>query len=288
MTLTINKKVLIVGLGLIGGSYARGLTEKGYFVGAIDTNGESIDYALKNGIIKEGSTEVKEEFVSKYDLIIFCLYPLVFLDWIKNNQDKIKKNAIITDVTGVKCSVVYEVQSRLRKSRKDIEFIPHHPMAGKEVYGVKNSDAGIFRGANFIITPTSENSSEGIEVIKELGNVLGFRKVSILTPAEHDEMIGFLSQLTHLIAVSLMTSKESKHLVDFTGDSFRDLTRIAKINEDMWTELFLMNKNELLGQMDLFIGQIKKMRDALAIDDIETMKEMMKLSTERRKYFDEK
>ena len=99
-------------------------------------------------------------------------------------------------------------------------------------------------------------------------------------------MIGFLSQLTHCIAVSLMVCKESKHLVDFTGDSFRDLTRIAKINEKMWTELFIMNKHELLSQMDLFLGQFRKLRDALAQDDKETMQQMMRTSTERRKYFD--
>ena len=99
-------------------------------------------------------------------------------------------------------------------------------------------------------------------------------------------MIGFLSQLTHCIAVALLTCKDSTHLVDYTGDSFRDLTRIAKINENMWTELFLMNKNQLLSQMDLFLKQFKELRDALATEDSEKMKDIMRLSTKRRKYFD--
>ena len=159
-------------------------------------------------------------------------------------------------------------------------------MAGREVSGVENATDKIFSGANYIVTPTSDNTKDAIELVASIGEVLGFRKVSYLTPQEHDEMIGFLSQLTHCIAVSLMVCKESKHLVDFTGDSFRDLTRIAKINEKMWTELFIMNKHELLSQMDLFLGQFRKLRDALAQDDKETMQQMMRTSTERRKYFD--
>jgi prephenate dehydrogenase len=161
-------------------------------------------------------------------------------------------------------------------------------MAGREVYGVENNDPEMFKGANYIITPTSENTNEAIEIDKSIGEVLEFRTVAILTPEEHDEMIGFLSQLTHCIAVALMTCKDSTNLVDYTGDSFRDLTRIAKINENMWTELFLMNKNQLLSQMDLFLKQFKELRDALAKEDSEKMKEIMRLSTERRKYFDKK
>lgn len=283
MKITKDKKILIVGLGLIGGSYAEGFTHKGYFVGAITRSQKSIDYALDKGIIKEGTTEITKEFVSKYDIVIFALYPEQFTNWIEKYQDTFKSGALISDVTGVKCEIVYKIQSILRK---DVEFVPAHPMAGREVSGVENATDKIFNGANYIVTPTSDNTHDAIEAIASIGEILGFRKVSYLTPQEHDEMIGFLSQLTHCIAVSLMVCKESKHLVDFTGDSFRDLTRIAKINEKMWTELFIMNKHELLSQMDLFLGQFRKLRDALAQDDKETMQNMMRLSTERRKYFD--
>jgi len=283
MKLSNDKKILIVGLGLIGGSYAEGFTKKGYFVGAITRSQKSIDYALDKGIIKEGTTEVTKEFVSKYDLVIFALYPEQFTNWIEKYQDCFKSGIVISDVTGVKCEIVYKIQSILRK---DVEFVPAHPMAGREVSGVENATSKIFDGANYIVTPTSDNTKENIEFVASIGEVLGFRKVSYLTPQEHDEMIGFLSQLTHCIAVSLMVCKESKHLVDFTGDSFRDLTRIAKINEKMWTELFIMNKHELLSQMDLFLGQFRRLRDALAQDDKETMQQMMRTSTERRKYFD--
>lgn len=278
-----NKKILIVGLGLIGGSYASALSNKGYYVGAVTKEASSIEYALKHNIIKEGITIPSKEFIEKYDFVVFALYPKIFVEWIENYQQYLKSGIVITDVTGIKSEIVYKIQTILRK---DIEFIPAHPMAGREVYGVENSDPNLFKGANYIITPTSENTSGAIGLARTLGEILEFKSISVLTPEEHDEMIGFLSQLTHCIAVALMTCKDSRHLVDYTGDSFRDLTRIAKINEFMWTELFLMNKNQLLSQMDLFLKQFKELRDALAKEDAEKMKEIMRLSTERRKYFD--
>ncbi|MBE6131528.1 MAG: prephenate dehydrogenase [Erysipelotrichaceae bacterium] len=280
-----NKKILIVGLGLIGGSYASALSNKGYYVGAVTKDSSSIEYALKHNIIKEGITIPSKEFIEKYDFVVFALYPKIFVEWIENYQQYLKSGIVITDVTGIKSEIVYKIQTILRK---DIEFIPAHPMAGREVYGVENSDPNLFKGANYIITPTSENTPEAIGLARTLGEILEFKSISILTPEEHDEMIGFLSQLTHCIAVALMTCKDSRYLVDYTGDSFRDLTRIAKINEFMWTELFLMNKNQLLSQMDLFLKQFKELRDALAKEDAEKMKEIMRLSTERRKYFDKK
>lgn len=280
-----NKKILIVGLGLIGGSYASALSNKGYYVGAVTKDSCSIEYALKHNIIKEGITIPSKEFIEKYDFVVFALYPKIFVEWIENYQQYLKSGIVITDVTGIKSEIVYKIQTILRK---DIEFIPAHPMAGREVYGVENSDPNLFKGANYIITPTSENTPEAIGLARTLGEILEFKSISILTPEEHDEMIGFLSQLTHCIAVALMTCKDSRYLVDYTGDSFRDLTRIAKINEFMWTELFLMNKNQLLSQMDLFLKQFKELRDALAKEDAEKMKEIMRLSTERRKYFDKK
>ncbi len=275
--------VLIVGLGLMGGSYAKAFKRFGYHVMAIDKKKESIEFALENKIIDEGSTEVKKEFVGKADTVIFALYPEVFKKWIKDYQNFFKKDIFITDVTGVKSAVVYDIQDILRP---DVEFIASHPMAGREVYGVQNSDDRIFLNANFIVTPTEKNTKKAIEWCSSLGRVLGCRKISILSPKEHDEMIGYVSQLTHVIAVSLMTCKDNRHLVDYTGDSFRDLTRIARINEKMWSELFLMNKDVLLKEMDEFIAEMGTMRDLLAKEDAEGMKEKMKISTKRRGWFD--
>lgn len=276
-------RILIVGLGLIGGSYAKGLSGAGYEVGALTRGRASLDYALSGGFVSHGRTEVSEEYVSGFDILVFALYPHVFEEWIREYGSFIKKGAIVTDVTGVKSGIVSRIQDALPEG---VEFVPAHPMAGRELSGVENSDASIFRGANFIITPTERNTEKGIGVVRAMAEQLGFRKISVLGVALHDEMIAFVSQLTHCIAVALMNSKDSAHLVDYTGDSFRDLTRIARINEDMWCELFLENKEELLSQMDLFLGQFTRLRDALAESDERTMKDMMRLSTVRRSYFD--
>jgi len=279
------QNILIVGLGLMGGSYAKGLKRIGYRISAIDKNAESIKFALDNDIIDEGASEPLPELISKADTIIFALYPHVFIKWIKANQKYFKSGIKITDVTGVKSGVVYEIQSILRD---DVEFIPSHPMAGREVYGVQNSDDSIFHNANYIVTPTSKNTKEAINWCSDLGRLLGFRKVSILTPEEHDQMIGFVSQLTHVIAVALMDCNDNTKIVDYTGDSFRDLTRIANINENMWSELFLMNKQPLLDQMDSFINEMQTLRKMLSDDDKAGLCEKMKLSTKRRALFNKK
>lgn len=278
----MDNKILIVGLGLIGGSYAKGLTKNGYKVYAYNRNIDSINYAKNNGIIVDGTNEITKKFLSQFDRIIFAIYPKIFQEYIDKYGSFIKDGAIISDVTGVKSSIVDYIQGKISPR---VEFIPAHPMAGKEVTGVENADENIFKNANYIITPTDKNTDEGISFAKEIGEKLGFRKISILSPKEHDEMIAFLSQLTHCIAVSLMTCKDSEYLVDYTGDSFRDLTRIANINENMWTELFLMNKEALLKEIDSFIEHMSNLRDYIFNDNEEKIKEMMRISTARRKFF---
>ncbi|MBQ8533194.1 MAG: prephenate dehydrogenase [Clostridia bacterium] len=275
--------ILIVGLGLLGGSYAKGLKKLGFYVSAITRSQKTIDYALENGLIDSGTTEVTAEAVGNADLIIFALYPHVFTDWIEKYQAFFKSGAVITDVTGVKGCVVHKVQDMLRD---DVEFIAAHPMAGKEVYGVENSDDAIFKGANYIVVPTERNTPEAIELCRNLGEILGFKQVAELSVDEHDQMIAFLSQLTHCIAVSLMCANNTPGLEKYTGDSFRDLTRIARINDEMWSELFLSNKDVLLKEMDRFRTSFNELYDKIKNDDREGMREMMRLSTERRKLFD--
>lgn len=283
MTINKNTRFLIVGLGLLGGSYARGLTEKGYYVEAITRGQSSCDYALEHEMVKKCTTEVKEEMIRNADVIIFALYPTTFVEWIEKYGNLIKPGTIITDVTGVKGCIVDKVQSMLPPM---VEFISAHPMAGKEVYGIENSDERIFYGANYVVVPTKRNTDEGIEACKRIGEILGFGRISEISPEGHDEMIGFVSQLTHCIAVSLMNCYEQERLERYTGDSFRDLTRIAKINENMWSELFLMNKEALLEQMELFEKNFAQLHECLKNDDREGMMEMMRISTQRRKQFD--
>ena len=276
-------KILIVGLGLIGGSYAEALSKKGYEVGAIDQKQEAIDFALRKRYIASGKTSVDKDYVGKFDIVVFALYPHAFVEWIEKYQNCLKSGAIVTDVTGVKGGVVCDVQNALRK---DVEFIAAHPMAGRECSGVENAKAEIFEGANYIVVPTEKNTQEAIELCKDLGRELGFKHISELSVKQHDETVGFLSHLTHCIAVSLMVCKESGHLADYTGDSFRDLTRIAKINDEMWSELFLLNKDEIVEQMNLFEQHFGKLKECIQNDDREGIREMMRLSTKRRKVFD--
>lgn len=283
MKLDKNLNILIVGLGLIGGSYAKGFHKQGYNVSAIDVNENSIKFALDNGLIDSGSTTIDKDLIKNADLIIFAVYPHLLVDWVKTNQHLFKSGAIITDVTGVKSCIVYDIQGLLRK---DVEFIAAHPMAGKEVYGVENADDAIFKDANYIVVATDTNTFNAIEMCKAVGETLGFARISALPPKAHDEMIGFVSQLTHCIAICLMTCSKSEHLVDYTGDSFRDLTRIARINENMWSELFLLNKDALLSQMEKFMSEFNNFYEILKNDDIDSMKEKMKQSTARRALFD--
>lgn len=283
MKIDENTNILIIGLGIIGGSYARGFTKAGYRIHAIDTNEETIEYALKNGIVAEGTTKTDRKMIESADLVIFALYPHIFREWIEKNQWYFKSGSLITDVTGVKGCLVRDIQNFLRD---DCEYIAAHPMAGCEKLGIEHSDEKIFYGANYIVVPTEKNTDEAVKTCSRIGEILRFDRISYLSPEEHDEMIGFVSQLTHCIAISLMTCNHTEKLEDYTGDSFRDLTRIARIDETMWSELFLLNKDALLHQMKLFTMEVSKLERMLMEADKEGIKDMMRRSTARRKLFD--
>ena len=285
MIVDVSKKILIVGLGLLGGSYAKALKRFGFHISAITLERRDIDYAIREGIIDRGDVTPNAHIIGEADLVIFALYPHVFVEWIEQNQHLLKSGAWITDVTGVKRSIVYRIQALLRP---DVEFIAAHPMAGREVSGVENSTEKMFVGANYIVTPTEKNTPEAIQTCMELGRLLGFSNVTTLSPEEHDEMIGFLSQLTHCIAITLMTCNDKENMEKFTGDSFRDLTRIARINDLMWSELFVANKDVLLQQMNLFMERFQDLKTMLENEDIDGMRGLMQLSTQRRALFDKR
>lgn len=273
----------IVGLGLLGGSYAMALTEKGHTVTAVDVRGEAIDWARRRGIITEGATDGFEPLLERADAVVVCLYPDVAAPWLREHQKHFKPGVLITDVCGVKGHYVDEVQSFLRE---DAEFIACHPMAGREVSGVEYADCAMFRVANFLITPTAKNTRRGIAFAHALADDLGFARVTELTCAEHDKVIGYVSQLTHAIAVSLMNANDDPHLVDYTGDSFRDLTRIAKINDKLWSELFFANREVLCDEIDAFTASLLDLREKLAAGDEAGLRALFVKSTERRRLFD--
>lgn len=270
------KKVTIVGLGLIGASYAIGLTKAGYQVFGVDTSSESIAYALENKYIVAGSKEL-DTFLKQSEIIIFAVYPQTLLSLL--NKYDFQENQIVTDVCGIKESFIAEATNLV----KPASYCSHHPMAGKEKIGIKYADPLIFRGANFLITPTLETPKYAIEVLEKLGTDLKFSNIKVITPAYHDQMIGFTSTLTHAIAVALVNSDKNPDTVAFIGDSYRDLTRIAMINENLWLELFLENKVNLLQHLENFETEIEKIKKALVTNDREQLKMLFNQSTTKRK-----
>lgn len=272
----------IIGLGLMGASFAKRLSpQKDKTIYGIDQNEQTIQTALELNIIKEGSTD-PGKLIKKCNLIILALYPTMIKPWIVENQQYLESGTILMDISGVKTNIVEPVQAILRK---DLELISIHPMCGRESRGIDFAQADIFDNANYIIVPTDKNTPKAIEAAKQLGKDLRVKNISILSCEEHDRMIGFLSQLTHVIAVSLMNTHDNSHLVEYTGDSFRDLTRIATINENLWSELFLLNKDILLDEIDQFLDATKHFRDSLEKEDIDKMKRLFIQSTNRRKLF---
>ena len=277
------KNYLIVGLGLLGGKYALELSRAGFRVSGINRSREHLQYALDNGYIEAGATEDFEDLVRHADHIIFGLYPTVLIQWMEQYDHLIRPGCIFTDVSGVKTGLVDRVQALCPPG---VEFIASHPMAGRETSSVEHAAEVNFAPANFIITPTESNTPEAIAWVTELARVLGFRRITTLSPAEHDKMIGYVSQLCHAIAVALMCANDNTSLAEYTGDSFRDLTRIARINDKMWAELFLWNKDCLVSEIDQFSDALQQMKAAIQADDRETLEAMFRLSTQRRTAFD--
>lgn len=281
--LDTSKKYLIVGLGLLGGKYALELTHAGFTVKGINRSAANLQWALDNGYITEGKNENFENLIQEADHIIFGLYPNQLLTWVEKYKQYFKPGLIFTDVSGVKANLVEPIQEMLPEG---VEFISSHPMAGREVSGVQNAALVDFAPANFIITPTAKNTTAAIIWCTELAQTLGFRRITTLTCQQHDAMIGYVSQLCHAIAVSLMCASDNSKLAEYTGDSFRDLTRIAKINDKMWSELFLWNKDNLVAEIDQFDASLQKMKQLLMDSDKEGLEEMFRLSTQRRTAFD--
>lgn len=272
--------IVIVGLGVIGGSYAMALKEAGYKnVYGIDINEETIIKAKEIGIILDGNSE-GSEFISNADLVVISLYPDLVKEFIETHKDNFKKGAIITDVTGVKEVFVEEINRILPK---DIDFIFGHPMAGREKKGIDYATNSVFKGANYLITVTESNKEENIQLIEKLAFEIGFKRVRRITPKYHDEMISFTSQLPHAIAVALINSdEEGRDTGSFIGDSYRDLTRIANINEKLWSELFLSNKKNLIESIDGFILEMQKIKEAIEDEDKETLESLFIKSSTRR------
>lgn len=271
-------KVLIVGLGLIGGAYAYRLSNKGYEVYGSDINSFAIDYAKKNKFIIDGDTD-PSKYLSNMDLVILAIYPQAIINFLTKYNKYLNENQIITDVCGVKTSFVKEAVILA----KPAVYLSHHPMAGREKIGIEYSKECVFEGANFLITPIDDETEKEVEILKKIGLDLGFNRISVMDISKHDRMIGFTSQLTHAIAVSLVNSDRDEDTKNYIGDSYRDLTRIAMINETLWSELFLENRIFLLNHINSFEKQLNLLKEALLDDDKEALEKLFISSTKIRK-----
>ncbi|WP_294400881.1 prephenate dehydrogenase [uncultured Clostridium sp.] len=273
-------KIVVVGLGVIGGSFTMALKKAGFNdVYGIDINEESLRKAEEQGLIKEGFT-TGDKVVKDADLIIISLYPRLVKKFILDNKNNFKDGAVITDATGIKKLFIEDVVKILPSN---IDFVFGHPMAGREKKGIDFASAEVFNGANYIITPVERNKPENLDLIENLVYKLGFKRVRRITPEYHDEMIGYTSQLPHTLAVALVNSDvEGRETGSFIGDSYRDLTRIANINEDLWSELFLGNKENLLKSIENFEIELDKIKSAIKNDDKESLKKLFIKSTARR------
>lgn len=279
--------VTIVGLGVIGGAFAQSFKDMGIkTVYGIDIDEDTLKKAEESRIITKGFLKTKDP-LEKSDLVIITLYPNLMKSFFVNNIENFKENAIITDVVGIKGKIIEEIAPIIAKSEKNIDFIFGHPMAGREKRGIDFADSKVFQNANYIIIEDESNKKENLELLSEIIRKMGFKAISYLSAQEHDEIIAFTSQLTHAIAVSLVNSDNQKYDTNrFIGDSYRDLTRIAKINEDLWSELFLGNKENLLKMIQQFENELDIIKEALKNNDIGTLKDKFISSTKRREKID--
>ena len=276
--------IVIAGLGIIGGSFAMGLKKAGYdAVYGIDANEQTLVKAKAQGVILEGDQD-GSNLLKKADLTILCIYPHSVPGFLKAHMRDFKPGSLITDVTGVKSELAKQLSVLLPDG---VDFVPGHPMAGREKMGFDFASDAVFKGANYLLTPLPNNKEENLRMIEALALALGFKRVRRISPEMHDMVIAHTSQLPHAMAVALINSdREGRQTEQFIGDSYRDLTRIAKINGGLWSELFLSNKDYLLKAIGDFNTQMRLIEDALRIEDKDALIRLFETSTARREKLD--
>ncbi len=271
-------EIAVVGLGLIGGSICKALKKNTFHhILGLDNNDEVIEKALKTNAVDEIITADK---LSKADMTIICLYPEAIVEFVKNNADKFKKGSIVTDSCGVKEYVVTRCTEVLEPL--DVIFVGSHPMAGREFSGFDYSTDDLFVGASYIVTPTENTPKIAIDLISTLACCMGFEKVVAATPKQHDINIAFTSQLAHIVSNAYVKSPSLFNADGFSAGSFLDLTRVAKLNENMWSSLFLCNKEALLFELETIIDNLNKYKKAISEEDISSLKEILKNGRERK------
>ena len=263
-------KILVVGLGLIGGSLCKALKKYTYHT----VVGCDLNHDIENAALRDVALdEVFNGDYSGFDLIIAALFPEATERFFEAHAFEISKNTLITDVCGIKG----EFSVRMKKIAEDngLRYVGIHPMAGKEFGGYYNSNADLFLKANFIVAPFEGSAEEDTELLKKLAQEVGAGKIVVTTPENHDKMIAYTSQLAHIVSSAYVKSPELQLECGFSGGSFQDMTRIATMNERMWTDLFMQNRENLQYELDTLIENLLKYSDALKNGDAEKMKALI-------------
>ncbi|MGD9761137.1 MAG: prephenate dehydrogenase [Candidatus Izemoplasmatales bacterium] len=279
-------KIGIIGLGLIGGTIAKSLNKK-HIICAYDVNKKALSYALENKIIHKAYDDLKT-FLQENEIIYLCLYPDMIIEFFRDNKNLIKNGTTFIEISGVKTSIIDEI-GKLKLDNLDIIYT--HPIAGREFSGVEYANETIFNGANYIIVEHKNNLKKNVVLAKDLAEQMGFKTISFLSAKEHDNIIAYTSQLTHVMSMALVNSfgNTDVDLKKFTGDSYRDLTRIANINVFLWYQLFTMNKDYLFERITAFEREISKFKTALIENDVVDMVMFMAKSEYlHEKYMEEK
>ena len=271
----------IVGLGLIGGSYAKALRQlQAKRIIGVERNPVVLRQAAELGIIDEALTEAGPE-LAQADVLICAIYPEAIAGFIKSNVQFLSPQVLITDVAGIKGDMIRQVQEALLPG---MEFISGHPMAGRQSSGLAMADAAIFHNANYIVVPEAGNTPQAVAWLEQFALALGCGRTVCVTPEEHDRTIAFTSNLPHVTAVALMDSASYNEKTKyFVAGSFRDGTRVADINPELWCSLFLANKEKVADEIDKYMEQLELWRNALRAGDGETLKALMRTAAARRK-----
>ena len=276
-----NMNITIAGLGMEGGSMALAIREwiKPKKLFGISRTKNTILAAEALSAIDKGSIH-PEDILPSTDLLILSMYPSGIVDFLKKNQQYLMPGTVVTDLAGTKKRLVPEILSFLRD---DIDYIPGHPMAGNEFSGFLNADKAIFYNANYILTPTDRNKEENIELIKELALAIKCKGIEITDIDNHDKKIAYASQLVHAISVAITNSPSYDDQVEyFVGGSFKDITRVARINPYLWTDAFIESREDLLEEMDKFIIEFKKLKDSLEDSNYTDIWNILEKSRQRR------
>lgn len=262
--------IVIVGLGLIGGSIAKALTQyTDHQVYAFNRTRQVLDDALDSGAI-HGIAD--RHTLAAADVIYLCLYPEADIQFVEKYGDSFRPGCIVTDVCGIKNAICPSLMALSKKF--NFVFVGGHPMAGKERNGFYVSEAALFRGASYILVPCGADEAS-VETIRSLAMEMGFGGTVCTTMENHDQMIAFTSQLPHLLACAYVLSPRCREHRGFSAGSYRDVSRVARINADMWTELFFDNRDALILETDTLVEHLQRLRDALAENDRETVHSML-------------